>query len=45
MLATGSRWTYRMGRWSERVDKTLLDQSREIGELRDRLPKLEEGRA
>jgi chromosome segregation ATPase len=45
MLAAGSRWTTRMGQWSERVDKTLADQSREIGELRDRLRKLEEGPA
>lgn len=43
MLAAGSRWTNRMGQWSERVDKTLADQARELGELRDRLRKLEEG--
>jgi len=45
MLAAGSRWTTRMIQWSDRVDKTLADQAREIGELRDRLRKLEEGRA
>ena len=37
----GTRWSYRMDAWAEKVDSALESNDREIAELRERLLKLE----
>lgn len=38
---TGARWSRRMDDWAEKVDRALESKDREIGELRERLARLE----
>jgi chromosome segregation ATPase len=38
---TGARWSNRMDTWAEKVDASLEAKDREIGELRERLQRLE----
>lgn len=41
LIQTGSRWTSRMGDWSEKVDAALEQKDKQIAELIRRIEKLE----
>jgi hypothetical protein len=41
LIQTGSRWTSRMGDWSEKVDAALEQKDKQITELMRRIEKLE----
>jgi chromosome segregation ATPase len=41
LIQTGSRWTSRMGDWSEKVDAALEHKDKQIVELTRRIEKLE----
>ena len=41
LVQTGSRWTSRMGDWSEKVDAALEQKDKQIAELIRRIEKLE----
>jgi len=41
LIQTGSRWTSRMGDWSEKVDAALEQKDKQITELTRRIEKLE----
>jgi hypothetical protein len=43
MLQTGARWTNRMIAWSEKVDVSLDKRIQEIGEVRSRVERLDDG--
>jgi hypothetical protein len=43
LLQTGARWTNRMIAWSEKVDVSLDKRIQEIGEVRNRVEKLDGG--
>jgi hypothetical protein len=40
LIQTGSRWTSRMGDWSEKVDAALEQKDKQIAELLRRIEKL-----
>ena len=41
LIQTGSRWTARMGDWSEKVDAALEQKDKQITELIRRIERLE----
>jgi hypothetical protein len=41
LLQTGSRWTNRMNKWSEKIDAALDVHDKQIADLRTRIERLE----